>query len=226
MADTFGPLISDETVQDAVLALLSLPPTDDNGDPAGGSPLLVYYLAEIERQVGLIQQTLEPPLVYRGGTDFEVYQGDQSPTVVVVVKPTGAPERFEAGSYGQRFEIQAGVILQGSDQDDGRLRARYYGLAMAAVIAQNADLGPNPYDSSLKLASETHMTAFPVAEFAADENTSRQIMRSVVSFETLVMPVVVSWAGPESFPTSPYTVPSPWPTVSEVDVTVTDEPLD
>lgn len=214
MADEFGPLISEETVQDAVLALLSTAPF------GGSAPLVVYYLAEIERQVGLAQQALDAPLVYRGGTDFEVWQGDESPTIIVVVEPENEPEIPEPGVYGQRFEINAGVILRSEEENDARWRARYYGLAIAAAIAQNAHLGTNPYDNSLKLATETIMTRSPVTTFAADSNTSRNIMRSVVTFETLVMPTLVAWSGPKNFPASPYTPPGDWPVIDTVNVTV------
>jgi hypothetical protein len=212
LTDSFGPILSLGDVQDAVLALLQTPPD------GGGAPLIVYYLAERERLTpDMAPRTFDPPAAYRGGTDFTVFQEDQFPTVIVVVAPSGKPERFAGGTYSQWFEVQIGAIVKRETQDDARAHAHGYGIALAALIAQNGGLGPSTINPGSRFAIKTDLEEFPAVEFAFNATTSRNILRSTVTFQTRVAPVLGE-TGPPGFPHDPYADPEVVATIETVDV--------
>jgi hypothetical protein len=211
--DVFGPLISARTVRRTVLNLLRDYPA--NG---GTAPLLVYYLAEVERQHQLAPQTLAQPGTYRGGTDWTAWSDDDLPAVIVIVKPIGAPEYIDQSVIAQWFQIQIGAIVQRETEAEARTFADCYGIALAGAVIQNRGLGPNPYDSSQRLATETELTDYPDADFAMDATTGREIMRSVVTFRTLIAPVLTAWNGPTQYADDPYAPPGDWGEIAEVNV--------
>ena len=74
----FGRLVSRASIVQAILTLLTEPPAP------GAAPLLLYYLADVERQLGLAPRSLqEPPgpSSYRSEVDFETMQGRNWPSV-------------------------------------------------------------------------------------------------------------------------------------------------
>lgn len=214
MPDAFGPFVSRGDIQSAVLALLQTPPT------GGGAGLLVYYLAEAERLAGEPPRRFDPPATFRGGTDLEAYLADQLPAIVVVVEPSGRPERYGVGSYAQWFQVQVAAIVKAEDEEDARAFADVYGIAMAAVIAQHGGLGPSTVNPGDRFAIKTVLEAFPTIEFAVNAATSRNMLRTVVGFQTLVQPVLTEQA-PNAFPHNPYTEPADLPLVETVDVEFT-----
>jgi len=217
IADEFGPAISGVTIRTAVLSLLQTP-------PAGCTyPLIVAYLAKVERDAGLTARTLDWPATFRGGMDFTVWRNDEAPVIIAVSKPTGTPEFAAPGVYGWRFETQLAAIVRAEDQDTARDHADLYGAALALFIAQNGGLGANPYNSTTTLAVDSALTTYVTPEFAVDADTSRMLVRGGIVFESLIMPVV-QWGGPSVFPTDPYATPGTWPTVTDVNVTVTAVP--
>lgn len=218
MTDLYGPIIAQMQLERAVLDLLQGVPAD------GEAPLIVYYLAEVERQAGLRPQILDKPATFRGGTDLNRWQTDQSPLVIAVAKAQGSPERIDTTQYKQLFQVQVATILKMESEDYARRYASLYGAAVMKLIADHGAIGPNPYDSTVKLGTHTEITGYPIPEFAVDDTTSRNIMRAVVTFTTLVSPIL-SQGGPLTFTGSPYEPAGNWPDVATVDVTVTAQPL-
>jgi hypothetical protein len=209
--DIFGPLIGANAVRRTVLNLLRDYPA--NG---GTAPLFVYYLAEVERQNSLAPQTLGQPGTYRGGTDWTVWDDDDLPAIIVTAKPIGAPEYLDQSVVSQWLQVQLAAIVKRETEAEARMMADCYGIALAGAILQNRGLGPNPYDPSQRLAVETELTDYPDADFAVDATTSREIMRSVVTFRTLIAPVLTAWNGPTQYATDAYAAPGNWGEITEV----------
>ena len=206
----FGTLVSRSAIDQAILTLLSQPPT------GGSAPLIVYYLAEIERQLDLVAQTLPVPpgpSSYRSEVDFDTFQAEWLPLIGVDSQPTGQAERHEGGEYGQWYEVRVAAIVADDDEDRARMFADAYGIATAAAILQNGSLGG--------VASRTVLTRAPDVEYVNPD--VRQVSRATVTLQTYVQPVVVDGAGaakPVAWPASPYSVPAGWPDVATVTVTV------
>lgn len=217
--DIFGPLIGAHAVRRTVINLLREYPA--NG---GTAPLLVYYLAEVERQNSMAPQTLGQPGTYRGGTDWTVWDDDDLPAVIVTAKPIGAPEYLDQSDIGQWMQIQVGCVVKRETEAEARVHADSWGIALTGAILQNRGLGPNPYDSSQRLATETELTDYPDADFAVDATTSREIMRSVATFRSLIAPVLTAWNGPTQYADAPYDFPGNWPEITDVNVDLTAVP--
>jgi hypothetical protein len=198
MSDSFGPFVSRADVEHAVLNTLQTPPAGT------GYPALVYYLAEAERLAGQPAHTFDMPPSgsYRASLDFTRYIADGLPLLIVVVKPTGRPERYERGQYSQWFDVQVAAVVKGDDEDAARALADAYGVAIANLIEQSGGLGPNR-DSTGRFAIKTNLEAFPDVEFEESATSSRNVLRTVVTFQTCVAPVLIE-TGPPSFPQDPY----------------------
>lgn len=213
MSDQFGAFVSRGSVERAVLELLQ-------SSPAGlNPPLILYYLAEAERQEGLEPHTLDPPRTYRGGVDFTVFQGDEFPAIIALVAPMGTPERHERAEYAQWFEVQAAALVSAENEDDARPLADAYGIALAALVAQNGGLGPSRVSAGEPFAIKTNLGAFPSVEFAVNATTARNLLRTTVTFQTLVQPVLTE-RGPGQFQADPYGVPLDTPTVETITVDI------
>lgn len=213
MTDAFGPYISRADVQNAVLTLLQTP-------PIGAYPLIVHYLAEAERHASEQARTFDTPLTYRGGIDLEVYQADLLPAIIVVAAPVGRPERYDVGEYAQWFNVQLAAIVKAESEHDARELADAYGLAMGLLVAQHGGLGESTVNPGTPFAEKTNLEAFPNVEFAVSATASRNVQRAVVTFQTLVQPVLTE-TGPPAFNLDPYGAPDDLPLVSDVEVTLT-----
>jgi hypothetical protein len=204
--EVYGPLVARGNVESAALATLSQPPE------GGFQPLIVYYLAAVERANGLPPKTLRVPpgeRSYLGGIDFETYGGDQLPTLIAVAQPVNAPERDGGGEYGQWFELQVAAVVSAESEDDARSLADSYGIAATALILQHGALGG--------LAVKTNLNDFPRTEFVDPDD--RRLMRSVAGFHVLVQPVVTERYRPLSFGPDPYADPGYCPEVETVTTT-------
>lgn len=216
--DVFGPSVSAGDVAQAALNVLQTP-------PAGSAyPLLVYYLADRERKAGFDSESIPVPASFREGSDFAAWGADLTPMVVAVAKDAEKPERLDAGTYSQEFELQVGAIVKDPESEqNARTLAHHYGVAVALAILQHANLGVGA-DGSSPFATSTIMTGFPVPEFGVTATESRNVMHSIATFQVLVAPVLTNWGGPVSFGPDPYRPPGDWPTVLTSTTTVTGEP--
>ena len=212
-AGTFGPLVGLENVKQAIITLLSQPPT------GGDTPLVVYYLAEIERQHGLAARTLtQPPSPdsYYGGIDHLSWDESLLPSIIVITQPTGSPERYGDGTYGQWFESQVAAVVQGNDEDDAQMIAAHYGSALTGALLENGDLGG--------IADKTELAEAAKLEFLEDPAT-RVFARAVVTVRSFVEPIAGDLDSPTNWPTDPYTPSSQPPVAETTDFVVVGEPL-
>jgi hypothetical protein len=198
MSDSFGPFVSRAEVEQAILNTLQTPPAGT------GYPALVYYLAQAERLAGQPAHTFDAPPSgsYRASIDFTRYVADELPLLIVVVKPEGRPERYERGQYSQWFDVQVAAVVKGDDEDAARAVADAYGVAVANLITQDGGLGPNR-DNTGRFAVKTNLEGFPDVEFEESATSSRNVLRTVVTFRTCVVTVLIE-TGPPSFPQDPY----------------------
>lgn len=208
----YGPLIGVENVRLAIVDLLRTPPS------GGDAPLLVYYLAEVERQNGLKAQTLPAPPntdSYYAGADFESWDEGSLPSIIVMSEPTGTAERHERGTYGQWFESQIAAVIRGDDEDQAQTFAAHYGTAIEGAILQRGSLGG--------IATKTNLVSSADVELLTDP-ASRVFARSVVKVQSYIQPLVVEYDGPGVWPSSPYVEPSDRPVVAKTAVTFTKLP--
>lgn len=205
-----GVLAGSETVKQAALGVLSTPPA------ASTKPLIVYYLAEVERQAGLSPGTIPVPPApdsFYGGVDFESWEQVLLPSIVVVADPVDAPDRFGDGTVGQWYEVQIGSIVTGDTEDAAQDLAAYYGTAVMGAILQNGDLGG--------VANQTEVTTAAKVELV--EDATRAFARSVLTVRTYLDQIVSTYDGPAapvSWPSDPYTPPADAPTVETVTIDV------
>lgn len=216
----FGSIIAREQIEQAVIATLRTPP------PTTSFPLIQYFLGEFERQRGLTAGTLPPPpgaSSYRGGVDFDVFEQEWAPMIMVVAEPVGTPERAQEGTYGSWFEIRVGALVTEQDEDSARVLADRYGACLATCLLQNGGLGTRTdfsTGSTVPLASRTVMETAPETTFPNPR--MRRLAQSTVTLRSFV-DAIAQDTGPISFPASPYTAPSAWPTISTVDVQLAAE---
>lgn len=211
----FGTLVSPWALERAAIATLQSPPTESTTDPR-----LVYYLAELERQMGLAAQTLgQPPgpSSYRGGVDADTIQAEWMPCLHVIVSPKGKTENLDAETVAATFTVEVAATAGADDEDQARMLAYCYGLAATACLVQRGSFG-------LDAVVSTMVTAAPSTRLL--DPTVRQVVRATSQLETMVAPIM-SRTGPTDWPAAPYIQQSPtWPEVSEVDITLTGETLD
>lgn len=213
VSQVVGVLAGAETVKQATIQLLSSPPTDVNGDAVGTTPLIVSYLAEVERQAGLRPGTLPTPPAadsFYGGVDFESWTQDLLPSIVVVADPVEEPIRFGTGAIGQWFEMQIAAVVQGDNEDAAQAIAAHYGTAIMGAVMQSGYL------------DGTELTVAPKVELLED-NMGRVFAMSVLTVRAFLEQVVDAFTGPAppvDWPSDPYTPPPDWPTVETVSIDV------
>lgn len=154
------------------------------------------YLAEIERKREYRKGTIPRPpseQSIHGGVDLQSWTQDDSPEIIVVVEPTGIPEKDASVGYTQAYEIQVGAVRVGSGselaerpEDEARAVASYYGAASMLLVQQSALEG---------LAIDLVMVGSPRVTFPNPD--LKQVAQSVATFHTWVT-VIEFNAGPNS----------------------------
>jgi hypothetical protein len=209
--DLFGASVGPWQVEQAVINLLQGVPPD------GQAPLLVYYLADQERVLGLPPRTVPVPpgsSSYRGGVDDNTLEAEWFPVVHVVVEPSGAPVRLDWGGYAQSYEVRVTATCGDNDEDIARRASYAYGAAIAQAVIQNGTLGIS--------ATNTVLVRAPTGELL-NAISNRQVVRTTVTFDTLIAPAFTT-LGPASWNFAPYAIASDWPEIQDVSVTVTAVP--
>lgn len=195
-----GQIVTPIDVEVAVLEVLSgwLPP----------------YISEVEIDRGILAGTIPRPPgpeSYRGSTDATVFQQDETPTLIVIAEPSGAPERSASAGYAQQFLVQVLTVVVQESEDEARQLASFYGGAIMGAIDQQGDLGG--------IAQNTRLASLPVLEFPNPE--IRTLMTSRTEFDVWVQPVFDDqYSG--TFLDTPTEPPfGSWPEITSTDVTVT-----
>jgi hypothetical protein len=186
----FGPLKGQPDVEKAVLSTLAA--------------WLNEYLADIERKNGYAKKLLgraPSPQSIHGGVDFQSWNEEELPAVIVVANPTGAPEYAQSIGYTQTYEVQVGCIVAGDGaafssaptevlaEDEARTLAGYWGVAVQLLV-QHGDLK--------SFAERTRMVGAPRVEIAesAAGTEQRRIQQSVTTFHVTVPQIIEENAGP------------------------------
>lgn len=206
----FGTLVSSWRVQQAALtALRAWMPT---------------YLAAIERQEGLVGETLgrpENPLGYYPGVDYKsagpgLETPSRLPVVIVTAKPYGRPE-MTARAYNQDFRLGVACIVRGDTEEEALIRASLYGAA-SMLLGQVGALGG--------LAERTVMVEAPEVDFIDTEMGDRRLMRSLVVYDVHVPELLLQWGPSGETPAetpeiaTPEGAPGQPPRVSSTKLTV------
>jgi len=129
MPSIFGPIITDDQVEEAVLATLR--------------KWLPTYMAEVERQVGLDAGFYELPVAssYTARTDFDNWPEDMLPAIVAI--GTGIEDDPVKDGYGLmrgKFLIGITGIVTSTDKLSTRRYAARLGGAVRAALVQHASL--------------------------------------------------------------------------------------
>lgn len=213
MTDSFGTIVARWQVEQAILSTLqAIPPS-----PAT-APTIVYYLAEVERQMGLSPRTLPlppGPNSYRGGTDGVTMMAEWLPMIHAIAQPIGKVEYLDRYTAAQPYKLQMLCTVGDDDEDMARMIADAYGAAVARALLDFGALGG--------LASGTMLTAAPSVA-PLDARDARQVMRSSLTLETLIAPVFTVGA-PSVWTADPYAPPAAEPQVQTVTTTVTAQPI-
>jgi hypothetical protein len=198
--DIYGPLVSRGDVEAAVIKTLRR--------------WMVAYIAAVERWQGLPARAISVPPgseSYAGDLDYEAWEASGSPTIIVVAQPFDAPLRTGPGEYNQTFDIQvAAVVSVTGDGEATRVLADQYGIALAALLTQQGDLG--------HVAQSTMLVGSPRSEYLNPD--VRDSMRAVVGIHSLVCAIVDESTGPRVPPSDPYARPGDMPPVEHTHVTV------
>lgn len=179
------------------------------------------YLNETERQVGLRPRASKRPdstWIY-GSTDFESYQEDCTPAVIVVCQPAASPpELFGSDGYEQWFETQVGcVITTRQDEDETRMWASIYATAVMGALIQHGAVGG--------ISTRTVLTQAPHVTYLDPDKRNEATGVCVVNIS--VEPIVDEKLGPDApDPTSdPPPTQADRPEVTTTTVTVVGESL-
>jgi hypothetical protein len=216
----FGPLIGPYTLEQQTVGVYRLWANE--------------YLAEIERKNGLQPRILTRPTTpesYHGGLDFLSWKAAELPKIIVVVEPTGQPERDASVGYSQKYEVRVGCIVMGlgagaiaepspEPEDEVRALASYYG-AMSMLLV----------DQPPALAADIEMVETPRLSFP--DVDSRRICQSTTAFHVWVAPIKLLAAGPtepnpKESPQYPGTPEGEWgqePTVAKRTITLTADEI-
>lgn len=182
MASILGRLVSTYTVETTILSIYR--------------EWLGPYLAEVERQNGLEEYTLERPAnveSYYGGNDFDTEYGGDWPALVTVVRPAGDCEQF-AEYYSQVYDIEVACVVLGDNENEARMRASMYGAA-AMLITQPPLCGLGGLTND-----KVEMVSAPRVEFVNGEASQRRLQRSVATFRVMIPEVVQTMrAGPGAY---------------------------
>jgi len=204
----FGPITGTPQVEFAVLDTLET--------------WVPFMLKVIERREGFPRGTLIAPPgrnSYRGGIDFDSWDGDCLPNIIAVVQPAGDVTR-KVGAHAQWFDVGIAVVVITESEDESRILAGHMGTAVIVSLAQHGDLGGIASATVLESAAAT--LEFP-------DPDKRRLVRARADFQVYVEGLVDDLAGPKtaSPPESPQYPGDPdepfedWPARIETNITVT-----
>jgi len=203
----FGSLVGPWQVEQAVIAHLQ--------------KWLDTYMNETERQLGIRPRATKRPdkdWIY-GGTDFESYQQDATPAVIVVCQPADSPPNLLGSEgYVQWFEAQVGcVIVNRQNEDETRKEASLYATAVMGALIQQGAVGG--------ISSRTELVRAPRVDYPDPDERLLAVGVTVVNLS--VDPIVDERLGASA--PDPHTNPPPdpgtRPEVTTTSVTVVGESL-
>lgn len=205
----YGRFIGPGEVRDAVIATLNR--------------WIVYYVAEYERQRGLPPRTIPTPPTpesIHGGIDFDTWQQDLLPELIVTVAPLGEPERYDGGTYGTWWQVEVAAVAFSPDTEDAAYtQATWYAASLLGLLTEQGAFGVGA-DGVSSFSERTRLVSAPRIEWT-ERSDVRRVCRAVVPVRVFTDAIVTDTDGPRTPPTQdPYETPLPWTNVSTVEVVV------
>lgn len=123
----FGKIVTDDQVEDAVLSILK--------------KWMPTYLAEVERQVGLVAGHYTRPRSWRVRNDIDKLPEDMLPMIIVVSAGLEDPASKDGRqSMRAAWAIGVAAIASSINQDESRRYAYRLGAAIRAALVQHQSL--------------------------------------------------------------------------------------
>jgi hypothetical protein len=173
------------------------------------------YLAEVERQHDVVAGSYERPHSYTTTNDFEKFDEDQLPAIIIVSPGmTAAPVKQGNGQYRTTWSLGVGVVCSGNDENDVRTMVDIYTAAIRTLLVQRPSLGQ--FAAALNYEDERYDEGVSTAK-------RRSLQAGYVLCSVEVDGVVDASGGPitPSDPPTPATDPIPdWPIATSGSVTV------
>lgn len=170
------------------------------------------YLAEMERQNGLDPESLPMIRSYTTLNEFDAWEEEQTPAIVVVSPGTiGEPLKEGGGLYRANWALGIGCIVSARDRVSTNRVAKLYGGAIRAAIMQHESMGG--VAEGAEWSSERYDDV--------PSEASRTLAAAQLLFEVEVRSVLDGSAGPAEPLDDPYTAPADWGEVQTHDVQVT-----
>lgn len=203
----FGPLVAASDVELALLAHVQL--------------WLADYLAELDRKYDDDVGTLPYPRGWVISAAVEKMPEDQTPCIVVASPGlTDPPLADGSGAYTARWRVDVAVVLSARGNRLALRLARRYALALRALCVQQQTLDDELVVRRIDWVDESYDVL--------DSIDDRTTCVATVELAVEISDVTSRNQGPMSpgLPPGQLGPDSPtWPESSEVDVTITKEPL-
>lgn len=179
---------------------------------------LSTYLAETERQHGIVAGKTPRPRGWAIGPSFDKWPEDQVPGILVVSPGTSAaPIKDGGGYYRARWLLDVGALCSTRSQAETRAQAQLYGGAITDLLIQRPSLDDH--------AHGTLWLGLSYEDLGYDDTRSLSAVRTRFTVE--VEQVALANAGPTlpDEPLDPDTLPwPPYVDVETVDVVVENTP--
>lgn len=197
MADIFGPIFVDTTLETAAMNQFDL--------------WMPTYIQEIEIQLGRTRGQIPPPKQYATRNEFTSFPADLMP-MCIVVSPglDGEPTAEGDGTYSAWFQLGVGFAAAARDAEASGFLARVYGAAGRKILLDRQSIGGVAH----AVQWVDHSNDDLVTE---DERTIRA---SYDIFRVHIWNVVTRGAGPAA-PAVPNAATQPgsqWPTANTVKI--------
>lgn len=162
------------------------------------------YLSEVERQRGLTPGDIAIPRAVFARNDFDRWQENQTPFIMVVASGTGATRRSGDGYYSGDFLVGVGTFISSRDEATTRRLAHLYGAAVRGCIVQRRSL-----NDMVEVADWTGADSDQI-----DVENTRSVQIFTESFSATLRKIVSWKEGP----------PPSWPTDTPIPAEPPDDP--
>lgn len=178
---------------------------------------LPWYLAAMERDLGLAPRTLPNVRSWIVSSDVDRWQEEALPSVLLL--STGlaeAPRRDGKGSYSARFALGVAIVATAPKADKADELAKILTAVVRTILVQQGSLG------GFAAATDWEDERYDVLP-----NRSRSLAAGQIVTSVQVDDVAAVRSGPRGTPPEdPYGTPSgPRPIVQDATATVTPSPL-
>jgi hypothetical protein len=176
------------------------------------------YIAEIGQRKGFERKDLKPFKSISNLKSFDHWPEKQLPALIFYIPQTLAkPVKRGNGQYQVDFQVGAGVLVKGRDQDQTRKLLSAYMTAVVMMFLQHSSLSPD--GTSANRVAESIEWLGNDYDTLGDES-SRTIQGGVVNLGISISHAVDSNTGLSIPPPDPLVTPPEFGTVETVEVAV------